>query len=114
MASHYYTRREITKETIYALTEPHPDLFTQLTSHAWQSSIISEGYRYEWFADGTFRWKIVSDYTSERRGIWNWNQLSPDEGIIFLLSESDTNSVKFDTKRIAEVFTSNLQIHRQQ
>jgi hypothetical protein len=73
----------------------------KLTSATWQfvrgEGPFAEGYKYDFFADRSFRWRVVSDYAEERKGSWIEQTISNDEGLLFLLWEDNTQSVLYFT-----------------
>jgi hypothetical protein len=75
----------------------HLPLREKLTGATWQlvrgEFPFAEGYKYDFFADGTFVRRIISDYAEERRGNWAEKTLATDRGLLFLLWQDQTESV---------------------
>lgn len=63
-----------------------------LTSSKWKvvnsRGPFSEGYEYQFSKAGTFIWTLISDHVESRKGIWNYEQLSDNTGLIFLLGQN--------------------------
>jgi len=77
----------------------HSPVRERLTGTTWQfvrgEGPFSEGYKYDFFEDGTFIRRIISDYADERRGNWIEKPISNDDGLLFLLWQDNSESVLY-------------------
>ncbi len=74
--------------------EPHR-LAENLTARKWQfvdkraAGLAPEVTSWEFYPDGTFRWRFTSDYTESDVGAWAISAASEERGIIFLASAAN-------------------------
>src|SRR5579864_3226679 len=76
---------------------PPSDTFGWITSSGWRflnaHGTFSEGYEYHFSRDGAFTWTIISDHSESQKGVWNYKEISGNDGLLFLLGQSDQGDV---------------------
>src|SRR6185503_9246873 len=87
------SRPDLVRENYFA--EIELTLSTKLIAYQWKflrgSEPSEEGYSYQFFANGTFIWSAVSDYSETGRGLWNYEKVSSSDGLLFLLWQKGKN-----------------------
>lgn len=77
----------------------HSPLREKLTRATWQfirgEGPFAEGYKYDFFADGSLIRRTISDYAEERRGNWAVKTLANNRGLLFLVWQDQTESVLY-------------------
>lgn len=74
------------------------DIPSKLSTREWHyKSGSKEAFTIGLFYDGTFRRSIVSDYSEVRTGIWGYKELGPDSGLLFMLTQRKSRSVRYDS-----------------
>jgi hypothetical protein len=81
-------------------------VISKLIARQWvfaDTSFQAGGFRLVFSRDGTFIRSVVSDYTENRRGIWNYKEIGRGVGLLFMLTKADSSAAP-DSGMSEEVF----------